>query len=105
MKFFTSDDFEMQHYSPEQAAAFANGKLEREGKLFYCQIDKYGLCDVSRGLRGDHTHRALVINLGPLEKCKHEPHKIIHVGTYPNYLYYECECGAAVRPTKFEEVK
>jgi len=78
MKFFKSEDFDsstlfdtLPKYIRE--AAIANAKLEREGKVVFGKLnisnkmDEFG----ERNLDKTDTHQALLINIKPIEKCKH----------------------------------
>lgn len=108
MKFFKPDDFDFD--TLEQCANFANAKLEREGKTVYTdhitdpfwsdENDKY------------ETHKALLINIEPIEKCEHPKNKIIRrrvdfsvINQVATNIIYECECGARVEPESFKECK
>jgi len=117
MGFFKPEDFEgtYNHYQPEMLqryADLANAKLEHEGVIV--EGDKYTDTDnckngwqVSYGLTSK-THKAILINIETIEKCKHEKVKAQYVTTDDldnQVVFYKCECGAKVRPTSFEEIK
>ena len=114
MSFFKAEDFIFDNYeiNLKKIADVANAKLEREGKVLYGTIPK-----ISNGRSpefdgpfqitdNDHvTHKALLINIEPIEKCKHEKEKIKEQRGLPFYPEFKCECGAKVKPTSFEEVE
>jgi len=105
-KFFTPKDFELCKYSYEDICERANSKLEREGEVIFIE-GNYG----SKKRISASTHKALLINIELLEKCKHPKEKILRISTnYDDGLKathstYECQCGVKVKPTAFEEVK
>ncbi len=54
----------------------------------------------------EDTHRALLINIEPIVKCEHPIEKVNfkQFGTFSTD-YYQCECGARMKPKQFEEIK
>ena len=110
MKFFKPEDFQValgEYGMGLQAANLANAKLEREGKVVY-QYNKGPWSQTSlesfTGIK-EQDHRALLINIEPIEKCTHPKEKVneIYDGGYP-IGEFQCECGAKVKPKEFEEV-
>lgn len=116
MKFFTTEDFhrywmgKVSTCSSEQAAEAANAKLEREGKVVEVQLGFVGQVYNSNLFSSETKVKALLINIEPLETCKHPKEKIgvrslfkIGVADFKDGNY-ECECGAKVKPKEFEEI-
>ena len=57
------------------------------------------------------THKAILVCIEPIENCKHPWSKIkaevpIEKGFFKakEFIVYQCECGAKVKPSSFEEV-
>lgn len=65
------------------------------------------------------THQAILVNIEPIEQCKHPPDKCayklgqgiklekdrsISMQKYEP-AHFECECGAKVKPKEFEEIE
>lgn len=128
MKFFKLEDFgsplaesisELKIY-----ADLANEKLEREGKIVYSSKNSDGYMYWSPSEKMDHmytrhSHKALLINIEPINKCEHPKDKISYKFgqglklediRFPGPQKYElphwvCECGAKVQPKDFEEVR
>jgi len=118
MKFFTPEDFEFNYMGlkdwpiyAKRISDCANAKLEREGKRIYkssydiWRTERIGKDDFFRGPLS--THRAILINIEPIEKCTHPPEKVESTKYDPaEYTYtYNCSCGARVEPSGFSEVK
>lgn len=122
MKFFMAEDFRFSEKNlngtmnlepAERMAHIANAKLLREAKVVYGSynsVDSHGnwTSDVNKTI---DTHKALLINVEPIEKCEHPINKCYWTGTYikstleKNTPLFKCECGNEVTPAKFEEVK
>lgn len=95
-------------------ANLANAKLEREGKVVYGKYknDSHWEIIFSDCVATSDTHKALIINIEKIEKCKH-PAEYLFLEAFvvdgirvPRLGVYTCEkCGAKVKPTVFEEVK
>lgn len=80
MKFFKPEDFVTDDISASAAAARANAKLEREGKVFWGSVDEH---ESYFHIEKDDvdTHKALLINIEPIEETmKLEEKGIITVG-------------------------
>lgn len=78
MSFFKKEDFKgtynnYQNEWLEKMAELANAKLEREGKVVYTHstFEKPGYWGPIEQGSFDDTHKALLINIEPIEKCKH----------------------------------
>ncbi len=109
LKFFKPEDFHYQYdhmLTPERASDRANAKLEAEGKVVYNtyadkQLETWQQLNNPEGL---FKIKALLINIEPVEECKHPEDKI---STYANGIAeYLCRlCGTRVKPTKFEEIR
>ena len=98
INFFKPEDFSLPDPFGKYATEIANAKL-REGAKVFCNghtwtanKDKWS------------THQALLICIEPIEQCTHPKEKveILFLGKKHGY---ECQCGAEVRPTGFEEIK
>lgn len=72
--------------------------IKENGKVVYGYSGMVGGTDEVR--LQDHTHKALLINIEPIEKCKHPKEK---VKLWDCGINYECECGAQVEPAEFKE--
>lgn len=113
MTFFKPEDFDIQQgkvYTTEshRSAEVANAKLEREGKVVYFlnQPDmEWMTYSAHKKFLPSAKYKALLINIEPIEKCKHSIEKIRRICNPNDYTEYKCECGANVKPTSFEEVK
>jgi hypothetical protein len=119
VKFFQPEDFYVFGQldtlcTPMEAAEIGNAKLEREGRVVF------GVSENSMfwtGLSDNDTHKGLLVNIQPIEKCSHPvdkvnrkehyyqhglitgPKETTHFGTN-----YECSlCGKIVKPGGFEE--
>lgn len=123
-KFEPSDFLRLYERRPinEFASELANAKLQewiKDAKVVYRQPGFGGhswqenLHDAS-----NRTHKALLINIEPIEKCKHEASNIVAFdhyainGTYRGPMrdksgitYKCCSCGARVTPSGFEAGK
>lgn len=125
MKFFLKKDFSVvleslwvsrQQYQnyiswqevAELAADLANAKLEREGKVVYgkntTDIEGNFLYSwTSNKYEHLNSHKALLINIEPIEQCAHPVEKVKCIGIAGVHTaIMECECGARVRVAKFE---
>lgn len=130
MKFFKPEDFLCTTnipLLPTEACNLANAKLEREGKIvyghngksvadhfpdaFFWRPDDLVNGDVLyNGKIAHSTHKALLINIEPIEKCVHPTEKVHIFYNYDDLGReivegFECSCGIRVQATKFEEVK
>lgn len=117
MGFFKPEDFEdsqgYKSYSSQVMAALANAKLEREGDLIWTDtMGKDHLWWTNPENKTVKNYKALLINIEPIEKCKHPMEKIKFnyifdngYGKGPSDTHLICECGAKVKPTSFEEVE
>jgi hypothetical protein len=121
MKFFKPEDFKFSDGPPktfqymvndsvsiEEAARVANAKLEREGKVVYTNVHKLNLTWYESNSCKEDTHKALLINIEPIETCKHPKEKVCSIRNIMNaneIICWKCECGAKVQPKEFEEVK
>lgn len=130
MKFFKPEDFApltiMQTPHPKDVTLFrqhladlANAKLEREIKLATGYQDKNGRWFFSNNKSPQDTHTAQMIKIEPIEKCTHPSQKVTPLEylvsssqgmvlgkkEFKDYTYtvYQCECGAKVKPTSYEE--
>lgn len=119
MKFFKPEDFPCQgigfEYEQTRMAEAANDKLEREGKVVYIrkgngEYDSLGWTEHQNVV---DNHKALLINIEPIERCKHPAEKVKLYNedgtcifeTFMGILTQaKCECGAKVKPTQFEEI-
>lgn len=117
-KFFKPEDFLtlLTHHSSinteDFAATIANEKLEREGVVVYDCGNGLTTYDENYDPRYKPAYRALLINIQPIERCKHPKEKVqidkvISQGItlYGDILMFFCECGVRVEPNSFEEVK
>lgn len=134
-KFFNYTDFIDQCNSADQAdhiANLANAKLEREAKIVYsyrpdltwftnqtipnkeCMYCGRTETECCRFYKIDpvDTHKALLINIEVIKKCKHENVRGTRLGDFEKIAklskvmdFYECvDCGKEVKPKTFEEV-
>lgn len=113
MKFFKPEDFPYDAHPDEKvdewAAKHANAKLEREGKVvFGHNQNESGISHNWTRIKNEgHNLTALLINIEPIEKCKHPKEKVTytpysHQNTLdPNDWAYVCKCGARVTPSSF----
>lgn len=121
MNFFKPEDFRYLNITnatqrleslQELASNIANTIIQREGKIVYFLEDDHwenGSWTVDTTYPPAKT-KALLINIEPNEKCQHPKEKIT-ITSVSREMYnkdwdksYECECGAKVKPTVFEEV-
>lgn len=110
MKFFIPEDFSNHlkcSWPAEEMAKLCNEKLEREGKVIYGIDEKdWHIKEPYIKSTGEKltTHKALLINIEAIEKCKHPIESI--KANDPNIIHgFICSnCGAKVKPTSFEEV-
>ncbi len=128
MKFFETSDFEFfyeDRLEPVMARDLANAKLKRDGVVIYGNLRGDGT--LSCGKPFANTHKALLINIEPIEesvnyqelyedlKTKWEEYnKTLDACTHPaknisivhnlktSVSYYECSCGVEVKPKTFE---
>lgn len=94
--------------------------LKENGKVVKCLYlkesnltDEHGPGWIAKEESGRHTelytHKALLINIEPIEKCNHPKEKVrrfsgAHVEG-ENIGFFVCECGAKVHPCSYEEIK
>lgn len=105
-RFFKPEEFATCADHPEiseKNCDYANAKLEREGKIVFAPTT--GSAWLSHGQYNQVKYKALLINIEPIEKCKHSSDKIRHSQKHLSTPVYTCECGAKVTPKEFEEVK
>lgn len=131
MKFFKPEDFLCTTnipLLPTEACNLANAKLEREGKIvyghngksvadhfpdaFFWRPDDLVNGDVLyNGKIAHSTHKALLINIEPIEKCTHPSEKVKTQWRREFHCLrdegievkeWQCECGAKVKPKSFE---
>lgn len=88
MKFFRPEDFEMQKFSPKQAADFANNKLEKAA----LKVKVPPLSTITVG-------REDGIIIYKIEKCNHN--NVCFTG---KGKYFKCECGADLIAETFKEI-
>lgn len=114
MSFFKSEDFECHDNDPNSLAKTSNSKLAREGKVVYAKVVRFDFAQWKVDSE-DCTHKALLINIEPLEMCAHPKDKVksylntealyksgnLDLHAYMNF--YQCECGTRVEPTSFKE--
>lgn len=118
VEFFKPEDFYqiddnrgVTHQFAEIIADRANAKLERECVRVYGHVPAPGMPQgFSVKTEIPPTHTALLINIQPIEKCKHSKEvikKVICVYEYNDgkeqELIYKCQCGVKVKPKTFEE--
>lgn len=117
MEFFKREDFESYGAGDPRADVFgvmaglANDKLEREGKVVYggmnttsdgkTNSEPFFIMRIDKYYR---THKALLINIEPIESCKHPKEKVSGQYADENGVIFKCKCGIRVRPKEFEEV-
>lgn len=112
MNFFKPEDFDdipiNETWDTSIVANRANAKLEREGTIVYGilshTIDASNTKWDTNKIEVD-THKALLLNVEPIEKCKHDKNKLAFGGVHNAEFTFRCDCGAKVKPTAFEEVK
>lgn len=122
MKFFKPEDFQFaanidmfhgyEMKCAKLSAEAANVKLEREGKVVYSEHKGWSSWNPIQDYT--LTHKALLICIEPIEKCKHPVEKIkvkpytVRCETqdaqdkFGWLARYQCECGAKVKPKEFE---
>lgn len=110
MKFFNAKELEYMYETmpnnciwAEYLADYLNNRLNLEGRIVIgSPLSNWNEC----GNRIE-THKALLINIEPIENCKHESHKVsIEYSKLNKISYYLCgECGVEVIPNSFEEKK
>lgn len=115
MSFFKPEDFIYGFLETERChaiAEIANAKLEKEGTVVYTEYRNEVVLNETKAWvtykTTGGTHKALLINIEPMSKCEHpkEKVKVIKEGyVYADDTNFQCECGAVVRPSVFEEVK
>lgn len=117
MKFFKPEDFkydsfvfgETNYINIEYASNRANEKLEREARVVYGVIESTFNYLVTKEALGFgtsplklSTHKALLINIEPIEDCKHPKEKVcIKRNLVSHTSWYECSCGVEVEPTTY----
>lgn len=88
-----------------------NQWLKENGKVVYSQSpDKRYWTDphdpTTQGVHLESDIKALLICIEPIEKCAHPREKVVDPRVSKlNLVYYQCECGAKVQPSGFEEVR
>lgn len=109
--FFIPEDF----YTPGQddtmntpldAAAKANLKFAQIAIKGFSQQYRGEWSFTERPMKGD-THNALLLNLGAIEPCAHEMHKVRR-NTWmisKTETYWTCECGQEMEIGSFVEKK
>lgn len=110
MKFFKPEDFDgithewenRKFIRVEYAVDICNAKLEREGRVVYLTQTNQPTNNMLEKQYDWHTHKALLINIEPLEKCRHPKEKVTKRINWEGI--YECECGQRLKPASFEEV-
>lgn len=121
--FFKPEDFIPNFFEhlihPRTAAELANAKIEKEGMAVFGSPKGTSTTYVSGQIWNTHndgthrdTHKALLINIEPLEICTHPKEKVKHHlgkginGPFETYRqYFECDCGVIVKPIAFKEIK
>lgn len=114
MKFFKPEDFGVLYLDGIQrsaCAAYANAMLEKEGKVVYCLPGILGspqyLWDTEMKQQPKtYSHIALLINIEPIEPCKHPSEKVESYYAEACRLetkYFKCECGLKVKAIGFED--
>lgn len=114
MKFFDESDFTgntlqgcFTHFTPTIAAAIANAKIDREYlKVYGCKSE--GHWGFNNYKLDESTHTAFILCIEPIVKCTHPPDKVIRLTFGPENLMlytFQCECGAKLKITSFEEIK
>jgi len=106
MKFFKPEDFNYCLFTTAEAISIAdraNKKLERQGQVVYAYTEESNAWWL--GTHADYKIKGLLINIEPIEKCKHFENfsysKITNNG--PEYLAAYCRvCG---QNFKLEEIK
>ncbi len=126
MKFFKPEDFAwstemIDSVTWEDAAAAANAKLEREGKVVYgTHPNGSDWWNGPMPMQKD-CYKAFLINIEPIAKCEHPSEKVrtyqkethvVRKGYDDSDVYStdreivnECECGAREKPKSFEVVE
>lgn len=102
----------------EQAQQIFDAWIKENGKVVFGKIEVlkspegdsfsfFNFCD-----KNFTTHKALLINIEPIEKCTHPKEKVTGTGimnVYPQTKkllpQFECDCGAKVRPKEFEAIE
>lgn len=124
VNFFKPEDFNdygVRDFSTDSSVRYnvaiaANTKLKREGRVVYgYSMSHEEAWTIGKG--AIDTHKALLINIEPLQACLHPKEKVkisikegfeklegCMVPMYQNESYV-CECGARVEPSGFSEVK
>lgn len=117
-KFFKVEEFAQCFDHSELAQRncdYANAKLQSEGIIVYGwdttnpSVDRFYQDRKHPVLGAEPRIKALLINIEPIEKCKHPPDRVIKENWLPTIQHfhsYTCtECGVKVKPKEFEEVK
>lgn len=90
----------------------ANEQLKREGIIVYGELNENGFRHkISEVCYTSSKFKALLINITPVEKCKHLKADIDNMSRLYNprnclveSVEYYCKCGAKVIPESFKEV-
>jgi len=102
--FYTPGDIDTMN-TPIEAAETANELMAFKGIHGFSQKHRGEWTFTERPMIGD-THNALLLNLGAIEPCAHESHKVVLAGySGVDGTYYTCECGVEVEPAIFVEKK
>lgn len=117
VEFFKASDFIevfKDFFKPEtmmqSVANISNAKLEREGIIV--TTDEYDPSEKLIYKWYQHQqcvkpiYTALLINVKEIKRCEHNPEKIKQINLDLLQMdCFQCECGAKVKPIKFEVVK
>lgn len=91
-------------------ADIANAKLEREGKIvFSIGPEALFTSDYKSYFQNKPSHKALLINIEPIESCKHINIASLHwlnekSNKFEDICFTCQECGVKLKPSNFEEV-
>lgn len=133
VKFFKPEDFDGINFDNKfnhRFADAANAKIESDGGMVYSSP---GTSSWTHVPTMSDTHKAYVVNVRPIENCKHPKEQIMMHNQHttgqmmfsgyvpgsveagvpieklpkPDYfccMYYQCSCGVRVEPDSFKEV-
>lgn len=104
MSFFKPEDFEGWPHEREQIANLANAKLEREARNVFLNLSREGILLDITGFNRKQSHKALLINIEPIDKCKHPQEKVEALTLNSQPYVYRCKCGVLVEPESFKEI-
>lgn len=112
IKFFNAEDFAYSfegRLTSTMARDLANAKLEREGRVVYggkfCLGGEWSFVSHNNVPPKTNTHKALLINIEPIEQCKHPAQKVIGMQGPGLIAEFKCECGVKVKPKGFEVIE